>query len=232
VGPTALEAVRRTRQVCRTNTNLGIVLLLAPLAAVPRDVALRAGIGGVLRDLTVADAEAAYEAIRLANPGGLGHAPEEDVRLPPTRTLREVMALAAPRDLVARQYANDFADVLGLGVPALAEGLRRDWPLEEVIVHCALRWLAERPDTLIARKRGPGEAREAARRASDVMLRGWPETPAGRAAFRELDEWLRAVGHERNPGTTADLVTASLFAALREGTMRLPADRPWASDRL
>jgi triphosphoribosyl-dephospho-CoA synthase len=80
--------------------------------------------------------------------------------------------------------------------------------------------MAAYPDTLIARKRGPAEAEESARRARAVLAAGWPAAPA-RAALAALDRWLRAVGHQRNPGTTADLVTACLFAALRDGTMQL-----------
>src|SRR5262245_39529450 len=51
VGRTVLEAVRATRRVMRANTNLGIVLLLAPLAAVPGGEDLRAGLGLVLDGL-------------------------------------------------------------------------------------------------------------------------------------------------------------------------------------
>src|SRR5262249_45375215 len=72
VGDTVLDAVRATRRVVTTNTNLGIVLLLAPLAAVPAGEELRAGLGRILDGLTVEDARAVYAAIRLAVPGGMG----------------------------------------------------------------------------------------------------------------------------------------------------------------
>ena len=104
---------------------LGIVLLLAPLAAVPPDEPLRDGVRRLLAALTVADAEQVYEAIRLAAPGGLGRVQDQDVAAAPTQTLREVLALAADRDLIARQYTNAFADVWNDGVPALVEGLRQ-----------------------------------------------------------------------------------------------------------
>ena len=41
--------------------------------------------------------------------------------------------------------------------------------------------------------------------------------------FREFDAWLRADGHRRNPGTTADLIAASLFAAFRDGILPMPS---------
>lgn len=220
VGATILEGVRATRAVVQTNTNLGILLLLAPLAAVPTGQPLRSGVGRILAALTVADAERAYEAIRLASPGGLGRVDEQDVYAPPTQTLREAMALAAQRDLIARQYANGFIEVFDDCVPALLEGLRQTHSLEGAILFAQLTLLAKHPDTLIARKHGVAEAQEASRRAAAVLAAGW-------SAFADFDAWLRAEGRQRNPGTTADLVTACLFILLRESTIRLPLEYPW-----
>ncbi len=202
VGETVLDAVRATQRVTRPNTNLGIVLLLAPLAAAT-DVG---AVGDVLRATTVDDARNVYAAIRLANPGGLGRADEQDVASEPTATLLEAMRLAADRDGIARQYANDFADVF-------AATLATARPVEDAIVRLHLELLAARPDTLIARKCGDVVAVEASRRAADC-LRG--------ASLAEFDAWLRADGNRRNPGTTADLVTACLFVALRRGRLTLP----------
>jgi triphosphoribosyl-dephospho-CoA synthase len=228
VGAMVLEAVRATRRVVGTNTNLGIALLLAPLAAVPEGVDLRAGVERVLAGLTVEDARLAYEAIRLAAPGGLGRATEQDVTTEPTQTLREVMALAAERDLIARQYAGGFVEVFDDGAPAVCDGLRLTGSVEAAIIHAHLTLMGRHPDTLIARKRGPAEAAEAAARARRVLEQGWPHEPAGKAALGELDAWLRAEGNARNPGATADLIAASLFVLLRTGTLPLPAPLPWS----
>jgi triphosphoribosyl-dephospho-CoA synthase len=139
------------------------------------------------------------------------------------------MALAAAHDSVARQYANGFQEVLSQGVPDLLGSLQHGWGLEAVIVHCYLHLMARYPDSLIARKRGQQEAAEAARRARQVLAANWPLHSEGWAAWHGLDAWLRAVGHQRNPGTTADLVTACLFAVLRDGRMQLPLAQPWSS---
>ena len=229
VGLTILEAVRATRQVVRTNTNLGILLLLAPLAAAANAATgepLRDRVGRVLDGLDVADARAAYEAIRLANPSGLGRVEDQDVSGEPTRTLREVMALAADRDLIARQYVNGYEQIFEEGLPALRQGLgvpKRSLgtrgTLEGAILACHLHLLAQHPDSLIVRKCGEEEAMEASRRARAVLESGWG---TGRGDWRVLDEfdrWLRAEGHTRNPGTTADLGAACLFAALRTGVI-------------
>jgi triphosphoribosyl-dephospho-CoA synthase len=226
VGTTVLEAVQATRRVVHSNTNLGMVLLLAPLAAVPEGEDVRSGVRRVLAGLDVEDARLAYRAIRLAAPGGLGDAREQDVRTEPTQSLRAGMTLAAPRDLVARQYANDFTEVFD-SVATLLRGLSATGSLERAILFAYLSLLAQHPDTLIARKRGRQEAEEAARRARAVLEAEWPQTAEGWNTFTELDTWLRAEGHQRNPGTTADLITASLFVALRQEHISLPPVHPW-----
>jgi triphosphoribosyl-dephospho-CoA synthase len=223
VGATVLEGVRLTRLVAPTNTNLGILLLLAPLARAAAGAGVRAGLPAVLDALTVDDAARAYEAIRLANPGGLGRAAEQDVHDEPTLPLRRVMALAADRDLVARQYADGFRAVLEEGVPALLRGLEETGCLEGAVIACHLRLLANHPDSLVVRKRGAEEAAEGSRRARHVLAAGWPG-----AALDDLDAWLRAEGHARNPGTTADLVAACLFVALEERSIALPPRYPWS----
>lgn len=224
IGETILKAVQASQAAGVGNANLGIILLLTPLVAGTRSEFGAAGVSVALDRLTVKDAELAYQAIRLANPGGLGTASEQDVADRPTVTLLEAMRLAADRDMVARQYASGFADVIELGAPALTEGLARAGTIEDAIVWCQLSWLAARPDSLIARKRGRDEAEEASRLAK-AILEELPSKPgpglADRPAIRALDAWLRGEDHDRNPGTTADLVTASLFWALRGGKIKL-----------
>lgn len=229
VGETVLAAIRATREVVNTNTNLGTVLLLAPLAAAPDGVPLHGGVRAVLDVLGLEDSRLVYQAIRLAGPSGLGRVDQEDISAEPTRALRVLMALSSERDLVARQYANGFGEVFGEGLPALERGLADFGRLEPAIIGCHLRLMADHPDSLIARKRGAAEAAESARRAAVVLDAGWPHTEAGRAAFESLDDWLRGAGNGRNPGTTADLVAASLFAALREGIIALPLYVPWSA---
>jgi triphosphoribosyl-dephospho-CoA synthase len=227
VGDLVEAGVEATRRVCLTNSNLGILLLLAPLAAVAAGVSLRAGLEKILDGLDIADAAAVYRAIRLARPAALGQVADQDIRDEPTLPLREIMRLAADRDLIALQYVNGFREVLDEDVPALARGLRTYGNLEQAIVGAHLHLLARYADSLIARKRGTAEAEEASRRAENVLNAGWPG-PTGLAAFVDFDAWLCAVGHARNPGTTADLVAASLFAALREGIITLPLTVPWS----
>ena len=224
VGQAVLQAIQATRRFARTNTNLGMVLLLAPLAAVPRERNLATGVAAVLDSLDLADSKAVFEAIRLSQPGGLGEAPEQDVYGEPTLPFKEIMALAKDRDLIAKQYACNFCDVFEVGLPALEHGLSETEKLEPAIVNCHLCLLATLPDTLLVRKCGLALAQEAGLLAAGVLAEGWPHSLQGQKALADFDAWLRADGHARNPGSTADLVAACLFAALRDGIIQFPCD--------
>ncbi len=210
VGAAILEAVTATRHRVNTNTNLGIALLIGPLAAVPSELPLAEGISSVLKSLTPADANAVYEAIRRAQPGGLGRVAQADVHEAPTIELREAMRLAAGRDLIAQQYVTDFALVLE-SARFFADGVT-----EERILDLQLHLLSTQLDSLILRKCGPQVAEEARTHARGVLQAGPADSETGRQARINFDAWLRADGHRRNPGTTADIIAASLFVAHRD----------------
>lgn len=223
VGRAVLDAVSATRAAVATNTNLGMALLIAPLAAVPRDERLSpAAMQSVLRRLTPDDARLVYEAIRLAQPGGLGRVESMDVADEPPADLLAAMAAAAGRDLVARQYGDGFRLVLDEIVPQLLQGRGRGWSLTEAIVHTHLWLLSRNADSLIARKCGDETARRATAMAGRVLAAGGPGSEDYYAALADFDFWLRADGNRRNPGTTADLVAAALFAALRDDLLPPP----------
>jgi triphosphoribosyl-dephospho-CoA synthase len=221
LGATVLDAVRATRHVIGTNSNLGTILLLAPLAAIPREETLASGIGRVLDRLDADDARLVYEAIRLARPGGLGQVGEADVAGEPPPDLIAAMRLAAERDLVARQYSNRFREVLDEVVPTIQSGLDRGWDANGAIVHTQLTTMSRYPDSLIARKCGTDTSRRAADHAAEVLRAGTPADEPFWHAADDLDFWLRSDGHRRNPGTTADLIAAGLFALLREDRMKV-----------
>jgi triphosphoribosyl-dephospho-CoA synthase len=222
LGETILSAVRATQAAVGTNSNLGTILLLAPLAAAPRRRALRDGAATILQQLDAADARSVYEAIRLARPGGMGTVDAADIAGEPPDDLRSAMRLAAERDLVARQYANGFREVFDAVVPTLAAGLERGWSVDTAIVHAQLTVMSRFPDSLIARKCGTAVAQQASDRAATVLECGSPDDDEYWQAAGDLDFWLRADGHRRNPGTTADLLAAGLFVLLRDGIMRMP----------
>jgi triphosphoribosyl-dephospho-CoA synthase len=221
VGVTIRTAVEATARWTRSNTNLGIVLLLAPLARAARAArtgggALRHQVARVLAETTVADAAEAYAAIRLAHPAGLGQAAAQDVTAAPTVTLRDAMALAADHDGVAREYAGDFEVTFRVGAPALRAARHAGLSWADATVEGYLGLLAAHPDTHIARKLGRAEAVRVSARAAEVCRAGGVRTPGGREALTALDRELRDERNSRNPGTTADLTCAALFVVILE----------------
>lgn len=228
IGATVYQAVAATHSLVHQNTNLGICLILAPLAAVATAESLTsATIQRELDRLTQDDADWVYRAIRLAQPGGLGETPTQDVHDSPTVTLLDAMRLAADRDMIARQYANGFTDVLECGVPAFLRAFQRFGCLEAAIIDCQLTWMATFPDSLIARKNGMAHAVAVQSRVREIQSRGGIATGEGRAAAVALDRYLRSDGNRLNPGTTADLIAACLFVALRENMVAPSAPFPW-----
>ena len=191
LGETVLAAVKATRAAVRTNTNLGTILLLAPLAKVPRSEPLETGVAEVLAALGPADACDVYEAIRIAQPGGLGRVERNDVAGAAPLDLLAAMRSAADNDLVARQYVNGFHEVLGLAAAWLREGLALGWSLPETTVHVEMRLMAEFPDSLIAQvrpgrcaRRRPGRAPSwhQGGRENRPTRRRWPNWISGSAA--------------------------------------------------
>lgn len=215
VGRRILKAIEATREAVGLNTNLGIVLLAAPLVAAvwrPEHGSLRERVAGVLDALDRSDAEAAYKAIRLAAPGGLGRNAAEDVAEAPTMTLKQAMALATERDRIARQYVTAFADVFEIGLPRLKEALASGLPLEGAVAAVHLRFMAVFPDSHIQRKYGAATA-EAVRGEADLLDRDWLWQGTWLERRRRLlafDSKLKS--RHLNPGTSADLTVACLLA--------------------
>lgn len=221
VGGAVEEAIRQRTLVTNANTNLGLVLLMAPLAAVPLDTTLPDGISSVLATLTAEDSRAVYRAIQQAHPGGLGESDEMDIRSEAPTDLLRAMQCARERDMVARQYCTGFRDILQDFVPWLLAEAMGCGSLSAAIVRLHVRIMAEYPDSLIQRKCGREIAEQSAAMANGVL--NAPDEAAYHEGLADLDFWLRADGNRRNPGTTADLVGASLFAALRD--KQLPLER-------
>jgi triphosphoribosyl-dephospho-CoA synthase len=218
LGTLVREAVEATATWAPSNTNLGIVLLLAPLAKAalgPND--LRSNLTGVLDATTVDDAREVYAAIRLANPSGLGRAANQDVAREPTLPLREVMRLAADRDRIAREYDTVFAATFDTGAPALRQARADGLGWDDAIVETFLTLLAEAPDTHIARRAGLERATSVSRLAVTVLADGGVRTEPGRQSVARFDRSLRDDRHLANPGTTADLTAAAIFVMLLEG---------------
>lgn len=214
LGRTILDAVTASRRVTRSNANLGIVLAIAPLAAVPDGAApTPAAAAAVLAATTPDDARDVYAAIALANPGGMGRRDEWDIAGPAPASLLDAMRAAADRDQIARLWARGYEPLFAGPVADIAAEIERGLALGAAIERGHLAQLAREPDTLIARKHGMAAANDASARAAAVLAAGagWP------AAAADLDRFLRA--RRMNPGTTADLVAAALYILVVTGRL-------------
>lgn len=207
------DAVRATRDAVGTNTNLGIVLLCAPLAAAAAMGGgdLRTNLRRVLDAIDLDDTAAVFEAIVLAAPGGLGEAPKHDVHERPTVGLLEAMRAASDRDRIARQYVTGFADIFDTGMPALRAAVARGEHGMWLAVHVYLEFLTAFPDSHILRKHGAEVAKAVCAEASSVRHQfeaaGDEETRI--EVLLAVDARLKA--GDINPGTSADLTVACLL---------------------
>ncbi len=219
VGERIRLASEATRRAAGQNTNLGIILLAAPLAAAaldPRAGDLAQRLNLILNELTVDDASETYRAIRETKPGGLGEAPRHDVAAEPEVTLLEAMRAAEARDRIAWNYAHDFTDVFGLGGKWLAQGRERWGDGPWAVTRVYLGFLAHLSDTLIERKFGTRTAILVREEAAPIEA-GFIESEPPDAMIAPLmafDQALKERG--LNPGTSADLTVATLFAFMLE----------------
>lgn len=220
LGEKVFHAIRATRQAVGCNTNLGIVLLTAPLmqaclSGKPQNT-LRENLKIVLGNTTREDADWVYQAIRLASPGGLGESAEQDVHSAPDVTLLEAMQIAAGRDRIAFQYTSGYADVFEFAIPEYytmrLNGLDEQWAV--VAVFAGL--LKTIPDSHIERKHGPRFTPDVAEKMALVgqALAEADSPELTLPLLREVDTALKAAGI--NPGTTADLTVACLVAVRLE----------------
>ncbi|MBT4692329.1 MAG: triphosphoribosyl-dephospho-CoA synthetase [Planctomycetaceae bacterium] len=215
VGSMVLAALQATQSVVSTNTNLGLMLLMVPLA---KTIAFnKTAMQIVMNELTAEDAQDVYQAIALAGAGGMGQVESMDVADAAPESLLEAMHAAQDRDLIAAQYGNGFVDFFADAVRPLREKLQAGTILTEAIVETHVQFMSRHLDSLIARKCGVEIAEEAARRAQVVVDVRAEDSGLYERELSELDFWLRSDGHRRNPGTTADFIGAAIFVGLIEG---------------
>ena len=218
VGQRILRATEASFSVTGLNTNLGIVLLCAPLAKAAAEIdttiGLRRRLAVILGTLTYEDASDAFAAIRLANPAGLGTTDQGDVQETlPRITLIEAMYLAKDRDRIANAYVTAYEDIFDFALPALgaARALAENSDLATSTLHMTL--LAEFADSHIARKFGIATA-DLVRDEARALSSAWDPVATSKSLslLEQFDASLKA--RRFNPGTTADFVVATLFTAL------------------
>ena len=217
------------------NTLLGTIILLSPIAVaagmalnekgVFEISSLRRNLRNIVEATTPEDAVAVYEAIRIANPSGLGKAPDLDVNNPNSisRILKErislyqVFKIASNYDTVCSEWVNNYPITFDFAYPNLIEEVRKSTDLNVAIIHTFLKVLARNPDTFIARKVGIEKAREVSFMAEEVLKHGGLNTSLGKEKLHEFDLMLRKSDSLLNPGTTADIIAAALALSILNG---------------
>lgn len=215
VGEKILAAIKATRSVVSHNTNLGIVLLFAPLCTAIYQCEsfeqLPEQLAKVLHQLTVEDAKACYQAIRLAEAGGLGHSTNQDINDEPSVTLFQAMELAKNHDTIAAQYTNNYNEIFHLGLYSLTTAIKYGRSIEWATTFAYLKILSSVPDTLICRKQSREHALAVKKKAGELIT----EMSRNNSLTKLTDEliaWDNILKKEAvNPGTTADLIAATLL---------------------
>ncbi|MDP3210687.1 triphosphoribosyl-dephospho-CoA synthase [Methylotenera sp.] len=223
VGERILHSVIATKNAVDMNTNLGVILLCAPLIhaaySINSEQTLQQNLNDTLSQLTINDAQYTAEAILLANPAGLGAVYENDVHEKPYVTLLAMMQSAQYRDRIAWQYANSFSDIFNVGLSRYAEAQDK-WQNRSKTQNNAwattavyLGFLASQLDTHIVRKYGESLATDVMNEAYDIDA-AYLSTDNPKLIQKKLLDWDASLKNRNiNPGTSADITVACVLAS-------------------
>ncbi|RLI19779.1 ATP--dephospho-CoA triphosphoribosyl transferase CitG, partial [Candidatus Bathyarchaeota archaeon] len=186
---------------------------------------LREKIRRIVTSSTAEDAVNVYEAIEIAQPGGLGKASDLDVNDPESKrriveeriSLYEVFRIASAYDSICSEWVNNYPITFDIGYPYFRRQIEKTSDINLATVNTFLKILAEVPDTLIARKAGREKALEVSLEAKRILKLGGLETEIGRREIIKFDNMLRHAKNSLNPGPTADIVSAVLALSILEG---------------
>lgn len=217
------------------NTLLGTVILLAPIAVgagmscykenVFDEGKLRRNLKQIVESTTPQDAVDLYEAIRIANPSGLGKVPNLDVNSPDSNreiidkriSLYQIFEIASPYDRICSEWVENYKITFDFCLPYFSEQVGRTNDVSKAIIQTFLKVLAEYPDTFIARKTGFYRAKQVSLEAAQILRLGGVETSIGRQSLDKFDGELRRESNLLNPGTTADITAAALALSVLGG---------------
>jgi len=217
VGERVFYSVEATQKAVGQNTNLGMLLLCAPLlhaaSSVQADQSLWAQLDQTLNQLSIDDAVWVAKAIVLANPGGLGASDQHDVHEAPAVSLLEMMRSAQDKDRISWQYANAFQDIVGFGVNLYADALLKWENAAWAAAALYLGFLTRYADTHVLRKHGEQVANLLMLEAKEIESNYW-STRNPKLMQKQLLVWDASLKARKiNPGTSADLTVATLLAS-------------------
>jgi len=222
LGKYILQAVKETDNWIANNTNLGIIMLLTPIAmsaAISNNLdQLRENINNLVINSTVIDAVALYDAISIADAGGMGEQEDFDVRssdstqelIENNLNIFDVLSISSSWDSLAMELTNKMPVTFDTGFPTFFK-LKKEFSINLATVITFLTILSQVPDTLISRKYGDEKAKEVSALAMDVL--NSKDIDDDMIEFNkkliEFDDYL--FENKLNPGTTADLTASSIM---------------------
>lgn len=220
LGKYILRAVAETDRWIKNNTNLGIVMMITPIAAAAAISDsfdnIRENVKLLMSNTSVDDACDLYDAINIADAGGMGDQDEYDVASDSAKqelrdnsqTMYDVLKISAPWDMLAREMTSDMPAVFEIGYPTYHK-LREEKSKNDACILTFLTILSQVPDTLISRKYGSDEALKISMMTRDLL--NLKDESDFKDKLKQFDEYL--FNNKYNPGTTADLTAASIFVS-------------------
>lgn len=220
IGQLLLDAVRSWRfWNIPGNTHFGSLVLMIPLSVAAGRCAenmdlLEEELTEALNETSIDDALDFYAAFELAE-ARVANVPLFSLSDPTWheklqsqgKTLLDLMNLSQDHDLIAREWCSGFKRSFQIA-DRLAERVKSQG-LAEGVVRTYLEALSEEPDSLVLAKFGEEKAKEVSFRAKLALE---DETLA---STRKLDREF--LDEDVNPGSTADLIGASLLISLLKG---------------
>ncbi|MCF6203481.1 MAG: triphosphoribosyl-dephospho-CoA synthase [Methylococcaceae bacterium] len=220
LGEKIFHAVKATRDAVGCNTNLGILLLCAPVIQAGQQVeerqSLLEALRYVLENTSIKDADWVFKAISLASPGGLGESADQDVSERANVTLFQAMEIAQNKDRIAKQYVTYYKDIFNFSILRYNDGLNRFGNQEWAAVFVFTGLLSKFPDSHIERKYGNEHSGWVLKKiiAVDDALINTQDPEQLVPMLHEVDREFKEKGI--NPGTTADLTVATVFVVMME----------------
>lgn len=220
LGKYILQAVRETDRWIKNNTNLGIIMMITPIAvaaAISNSFdEIQDNVKLLMKNTSVDDACDLYDAINIADAGGMGEEDEYDVASDSAKqdlrddglTMYDVLKISATKDMLGREMTSGMPFIFEKGYPTYHK-LVQEKTQNEACVLTFLEILSQVPDTLISRKYDEDEALKVSMMTRDLLK--MRDSSDFEKQIKDFDDYLYK--NKYNPGTTADLTAASIFVS-------------------
>jgi len=214
LGERVFNSVKATRKTVKTNTNLGIILLCAPIIHSLikfNDVSIRDSLEISLNQSNSDDTLLISKSINLAKPGGLGKSIKYDTKSLPKINLIKIMEYSSKYDRISYQYTHKFRDIFDFIVPCIKFHRKHFRSYKHSLALTFLEILSKIPDSHISRKFGDKISKKTSNEANDLLkiLDKDDSWDLASKHLKSLDYEYKKKGI--NPGTTADLLVAGLM---------------------